>query len=267
MPLAALAAALLLAGPATPGPGWKALEPGLETALFDGPPGAVGDGKIAVVRIDPALFELRLLNASAPGQGALFSARAWATRAGAVAAINASMYQQDYRTSVSLMRTRDHVNQRHVSKDRSALVFDPLERGLPPVRVVDRDCEDLDRVARGYGTVIQSIRMVSCRRENVWADSPRRASVAAVGIDGHGRVLFVHARSGWPVHELVDALLALPLDLRQAMYVEGGPEAQLYAHGRDGELERLGAFEAAPAADNKDAWPVPNVIAAVRRKR
>lgn len=266
MPLAPLLAALLCAGAQAAGPGWRALEPGLEVGLFDGPPGAVGDGKIAVVRIDPAAFELRLLNASAPGQGERRTVRDWAAQAGAAAAINASMYQEDLRTSVSLMRTRGHVNQRRVSRDRTALVFDPLDRALPAVRLVDRDCEDLEAAARGYGTVIQSIRMVSCQRRNVWAASPRRVSVAAIGLDGAGRVLFIHARSPWPVHELVQALLALPLDMRQAMYVEGGPEAQLFARGGGEELERLGAYEAAPSAPS-DGWPVPNVVAAVRRKR
>jgi Phosphodiester glycosidase len=266
MLLVPLAAALLLGVAPTPATPWQTLEPGLETALFDGPPGAEGDGKIAVVRIDPSRFELRLLNASAPGQGALLSARGWAERAGASAAINASMYQEDYRTSVSLMRTRDHVNQRRLSRDRAALVFDPLEPGLPTVRLVDRDCEDLERVAGSYGTVVQSIRMLSCARRNVWAPSTTRTSVAAIGLDGTGRVLFIHARSAWPVHALIDALLALPLDLRRAMYVEGGPEAQLYARGGGRVLERLGAFAGAPAADNRDGWPVPNVIAAVRRK-
>ncbi len=266
MHLAALAAALLAAGPAVPDSGWRTLEPGLEIGLFDGPPGALGDGKIAAVRIDPGIFELRLLNSSAPGQGAPQSARRWAELSGASAVINASMYQEDYRTAVSLMRTRDHVNQRHVSRDRAALVFDPLDGKHAPVRMVDRDCDDLDAAIRPYGTVIQSIRMVSCERKNVWAPSTRRSSVAAVGVDGHGRVLFLHARSAWPVHELVDALLELPIDLRQAMYVEGGPEAQLFARGGGVELERLGVFEAAQAA-TRDGWPVPNVIAAIRRMK
>jgi hypothetical protein len=263
---AVLVAALLTAGPGIPGSGWRTLEPGLEIGVFDGPAGALGDGKIAIVRIDPGIFELRLLNSSAPGQGVPLSARAWADKAGASAVINASMYQEDYRTAVSLMRTRDHVNQRHVSRDRAALVFDPLDGRLPAVRMVDRDCDDLDAATRSYGTVIQSIRMVSCERKNVWAPSPRRFSVAAVGLDGQGRVLFVHARSAWPVHELVNALLALPIDLRQAMYAEGGPEAQLYARGGGSELERLGVFEGAHAAA-RDGWPVPNVIAAIRRMR
>ncbi len=245
---------------------WQALEPGLELALLDGPPTTVGDGKIVVVRIDPSRFELRLLAASAPGEGSLRTARDWAYHAGASATINASMYQEDYRTSVSLMRSRGHVNQRRVSKDKAVLAFDPIVSGVAPVRIVDRECENLDEASARYGALVQSIRMVSCDRRNVWAPSDRGFSAAAIGIDRRGRVLFIHARTPWPIHELVKALLALPIDLAQAMYVEGGPEAQMFARGGDRELERVGSFEGAVASANGRAWPVPNVIAAVRRK-
>jgi phosphodiester glycosidase len=245
---------------------WQALEAGLDYALFDGPPADAGDRKIAVVRIDPARFELRLLNASAPGEGDVRTARAWAYRAGASAAINASMFQEDYRSSVSFMRTRDHVNQRRLSKDKAVLAFDPLVSGVPAVRMVDRDCDDFGQAERRYGSLVQSIRMISCDRRNVWAPSERRFSTAAIGLDAKGRVLFIHARSPWPVHDLVKALLALPIDVAQAMYVEGGPEAQLFARAGAQEIERVGAFEgAARGADIPRAWPVPNVVVAVRK--
>jgi hypothetical protein len=131
---------------------------------------------------------------------------------------------------------------------------------------VDRDCEDLSHAENAYGTLVQSIRMISCQRRNVWAPSDRRFSAAAIGVDTKGRVLFFHARTPWPVHDLVKALLDLPLDLAQAMYVEGGPEAQLFARGGKAELERVGTFEKGPrAADPGRAWPVPNVIVAVRK--
>jgi hypothetical protein len=265
--LATVAAVLLHASPlaavAAGQSPWQQLEPGLETALLDGPTGTGGDGKIAVVRIDPARFELRLLAASAPGEGAMRTAREWVYRAGASAAINASMYQEDYRTSVSLMRTREHVNQRRVSKDKAVLAFDPLVSGVAPVRIVDRECHDLAQASAAYGTLVQSIRMVSCDRRNVWAPSERRFSAAAIGVDRRGRVLFIHARTPWPVHELVKALLEAPLDLAQAMYVEGGPEAQVFARGGGREVERVGTFSG--GAENVRAWPVPNVIAAVRK--
>ncbi len=261
-PAPAPAAATAPARPAPQAP-WQPLEPGLEMVELDGPPAEFGDRRITVVRVDPARFELKLLAASAPGQGETRTARAWAYRAGASAAINAAMYQEDYRTSVSLMRTGEHVNQRRLSKDKAVLVFDPIVSGVPPVRIVDRDCEPLEPAAARYATLVQSIRMVSCDRRNVWAPSDRRYSAAAIGTDRAGRVLFIHARTPWPIHDLVEALLAAPLDLVQAMYVEGGPEAQLFARGGGKELERIGTFEGADT--NARAWPVPNVVAAIRK--
>jgi uncharacterized protein YigE (DUF2233 family) len=242
---------------------WQALEPGLDVLELDGPAIEGAEGRITVVRVDPARFDLRLLASSAPGEGDRRSARAWAYRSGASAVINAAMYQEDYRTSVSLMRTGDHVNQRRLSKDKAVLAFDPIVSGVPAVKLVDRDCERLEDAAARYGTLIQSIRMVSCDGKNVWAPSDRRFSAAAIGLDRSGRVLFIHARTPWPIHDLVEALLAAPLELAQAMYVEGGPEAQLFARGGGRELERIGTFEGADT--NARAWPVPNVVAAVRK--
>ena len=262
-PMLALAApqATAEAGPAL---AWQALEAGLETVELPGPAGDLAAGTITIVRIDPARFELRLLSASAPGVGDPRSVRAWAYQVGASAAINAAMYQEDHRTSVSLMKSGDHVNQRRLSKDKAVLAFEPTVSGVPPVRIVDRECESLDGAAARYRTLVQSIRMVSCDGRNVWAPSERRFSAAAIGVDRAGRVLFIHARTPWPVHDLVRALLGAPLGLAQAMYVEGGPEAQLFARGGGKELERIGTFLG--AGENARAWPVPNVVAAVRRR-
>lgn len=260
----AVAAALALA--AQPAAQWTTLEPGLDVARLPGPPGGFGDGVITIVRVDPGRFELRLLNASAPGEGAARSARAWAVRTGAVAAINASMYQQDLKTSVSLMRTRDHVNHPRVSRDRAILAFDPLVAGAPPFRIIDRDCDDLEEIGKGYGSLVQSIRLVSCARKNVWNPSAKRTSAAVVGLDGAGRLLLVHARTAWPTTALADALLALPIDLQRAMYVEGGAEAQLFVSAGGSSLELIGDFDGiAGVARNTDAWPVPNVLAVFRR--
>jgi hypothetical protein len=85
-------------------------------------------------------------------------------------------------------------------------------------------------------------------------------------VDGAGRLLLIHARTAWPTSALADALLALPIDLQRAMYVEGGAEAQLYLSSGGRELELIGAFEGiASVAKNSDAWPVPNVLAVYRR--
>jgi len=245
---------------------WTELEPGLDLGLFPGPQAAAGDGKIWVLRIDPARFELKLLNASATDARPR-TVRAWAMEAGAVAAINAGMYQTDGLTSVGLMRTREHENNpRRATRFKAVLAFDPAQPGLAPVRILDAACGELAPFPPPYRTLIQSIRMVSCDRRNVWALGEKRWSAAAIGIDGGGRALFIHARSAWPVHDLIDALLASSLDLKRAMYVEGGPEAQLFVRAGGREVERLGALEGTAQGEAGVAFEIPNALIALRHR-
>lgn len=247
---------------------WQAFEPGLELAVFEAPRRSeAGDSRIRVLRIDPGRFELRLLNATAPGEGQRRTARDWCVRGGLSAAINASMYQEDLLTSVSLMRTRGHTNNGHLTKDRSVLAFDPREAGLPPVALIDRECDPYDSLSKRYDTLVQSIRMVSCKRANVWSRQPKAWSAAAVGLDAAGRVLFIHVRSPYSTHDLIEMLLELPIDLARAMYVEGGPEAQLFVRGGGREEEFVGSFETGflESDSNAHAWPVPNVIGVARK--
>ena len=245
--------------------GFSALEPGLELGSFAGPGEAPGDRKIWIARIDLARFELKLVNASA-GDARPHTIKQWALGAGASAAINASMFREDGLTSVGLMKTRLHENNpRRVKSYKALLAFDPAHAGLPAVRILDAACGDLDPYPPPYGTLVQSIRLVSCDRKNVWAPEEKRWSSAVVGVDGAGRVLFIHARSPWPVHDLADALLALPIDLRRAMYLEGGKEAQLFVRGGGREVERLGALEGTSRDDAAIPWEIPNALVAVRR--
>lgn len=252
-----------LSGTETGSPAWETLEVGLELGTFATPdPPAPAEAPIHVLRIDPTRFRLRLLNASREEDGRPLTARRWCEDHGMVAAINASMYQEDYRSSVSLMTTPGHVNNPRLSKDRTVLAFDAKEDDVPPVMMIDRDCDDLDSLRSRYGTLVQSIRMVSCRRQNVWEQQARGWSTAAIGVDNAGRVLFIHARSRYTTHDLIDVLLALPIGLERAMYAEGGPEAQLFVGPGDREYEFVGSLETGfnEGDLNPGAWPVPNVI-------
>jgi hypothetical protein len=266
----AFTGALILAAAATAAPraraaGWRELAPGLELGSFALPGGKASDGEpLHVVRLDPERWELVLLNASAPGEGEAHSARDWCRLKGLTAAVNASMYQADHLRSVSLMRTRTHVNNAYVSRDNAVLAFDRLEAGVPHVRIIDRTCEDFAAAAARYGTLVQSIRMVSCDRRNTWEPQARRTSAAAIGTDRSGRVLMIHCRKPLPTHDLIEHLLALPLDLAQAMYGEGGYQAQLYVGAGGQEYQFGGGFDDGrnPGDPGRQAWPLPNVVAA-----
>jgi hypothetical protein len=176
------------------------------------------------------------------------------------------MYQQDGRTSVSLMTTRAHTNHARLSKDNAVLAFDRLGDDVPPVQIIDRTCQDFDPLRTRYGTLVQNIRMVSCRRNNVWSVQPNKWSTAAIGMDRDGRVLFIHVQSPYSTHDVVNMLLALPIDLQNAMYVEGGPQAQLYVRTREREIELAGFYDTGiMSGDFGQAWPLPNVVGVVRR--
>lgn len=244
------------------------MEDGLELGIFDAPsPSESGDSRIRILRIDPAHFELELLNASASTEGKPLTPREWSRQHGLVAAINASLYQEDYRSSVSLMRTRTHTNNPRLSKDKAVLAFNRLDSGVPPVQIIDRSCQDFDSLRNRYGTLVQSIRMVSCSGRNVWEQGSNKWSTAAIGIDAEGRILFIHVRSPYTTHDVINFLLALPIDLRNTMYVEGGPQAQLYISGGSQEIELVGSHAATFLLGDGTvpALPLPNVVGVVRR--
>jgi Phosphodiester glycosidase len=242
---------------------WQKLQPGLELGRFvPAQKSTLGDSAVKVLRIDPRHFEFRLLNASAQTNIERKSVKDWVIGHGLVAGINASMYQKDNLTSVSYMKTRDHTNSTWVSKDRTFLAFNPKDKTLPAAKIFDRDCEDFEKVRKQYRSLIQSIRMVSCDGKNVWAPQNKKWSTAAIGMDSKGRILFIHARSPYTTHDFINILLTLPIDLKRAMYVEGGKDAQLYINtGRD-EFEFLGNYSTAvdSTSGNAIAWPVPNVV-------
>ena len=246
---------------------WIQLEPGLEFGAFISPDKSpVGDNLIRILKIDPSRFQFRLLNASASPGGERLSAKQWAQKNGMVAAINASMYQADKRTSVSLMKTFGHVNNSWFSKDRALLVFDPKKRSLPQAQILDRDCQSVDQLRTLYHTLVQSIRMISCEGKNVWEQQDKKWSTAAIGMNQTGDILFIHVRSPFSTHDLIDNLLKLPIQLKRAMYVEGGSEAQMYIHSGKNELEFVGSYStgANETDTNSLAWPIPNVVGITR---
>jgi len=249
---------------------WKNLEKGLDLGIFQAPKkSALGDSLIRILRADTNYFELRLLNASSKDQGKRRSVKNWVNKNGLVAGINASMYQRDMKTSVSYMKTQQHTNSTWISKDKTILAFDPTDKNLPSVRIIDRDCEDFNKLRKLYSTLIQSIRMVSCRGENMWAPHEKMWSTAAIGLDDQGRIMFIHVRSPYTTHDLINMLLELPINLKQAMYVEGGADAQLYINTGKVRHDFIGSYSSGSREHDENSFshPVPNVLGLMRLEK
>ena len=114
---------------------WKNLEPGLDIGFFAAPKKSIlGDSLIRVLRADPKFFALKLLNSSSSKTKKRFSVKKWVNQSSLVAGINASMYQKNQISSVSFMKTGKHVNSAWVSKDKTILAFDPINKNKPADR-------------------------------------------------------------------------------------------------------------------------------------
>ncbi len=250
-------------------PHWKLLDDGLSFVELDAPQKSdVGDSKISILKIDPETYEFKLLTAK-ENRGNSRTFRQWAQAFNLTAVINAGMYQTDLLTSVGYMKNYRHINNNHVNRNNSVFAFSPVDSTLVPARIIDRTCDDFDSLRQQYHCMFQSIRMISCDQKNVWAKQPNRWSIAILGVDNNGNVLFIFSRSPYRVHDIINILLALPISISRAMYLEGGAKAGLYIKHNDFSFEKYGGFENAFVNDNstREGWPIPNVLGIVKRKK
>ncbi len=270
--LLGLVLALLPALVAGTNSSWKTLAPGMELGYVTArQPSAAGDSRIAVLRMDPKLWELAAIGVSQTGESVGHTAREWSEKHKLVAAINAGMFAGDQKTHLGYMRFRDHVYTGHVNKYQSIAAFDPRDgKDVPRFRIFDLDAPGvtLQSIQQDYDSAVQNLRLVKRPGSNQWGQQAKKWSEAALGEDDAGRILFIFSRSPFSMHDLNRELLAAGIGLVAAQHLEGGPEAQIYVHAGSFELEMFGSYETSFKENDTNSipWPVPNVLGVRPRK-
>ena len=224
----------------------------------------IGDSKITILRINPKFYTFRLLE-SVRYKDQRRTAAQWCQQEKLVACINAGMYQPDGR-NVGYMRNYKSVNNAAFNADNCLLAFNPADSLRAEIKLIDRGCEaDWEQQAQRYHSVSQSVRMIDCHRNNTWAQQPKKWSSVVWGIDNDGQALMIFCRSPYTMHDYVDILLQSPLNIQQAMYLEGGPEASLYVKSGRTERNLFGSYETGFTEndDSRAAFTLPNVIGIV----
>jgi hypothetical protein len=249
---------------------WIELDRGLFLGQFVSPQNyQKSDEPISILKVSPAFYALKLLSASEHGRNPR-TAKKWCQQFRLLAAINASMYQNEYPLkSTGYMRNFDHTNNAHFNPVFGAfMVFNPTDRSHPLVQFVDRRLQNnWKQVIENYHTVIQNYRIISDGEKRGWPQQGRLHSTAAIGMDKRHNVLFIYSRSLLSTHDFIHVLLSLPIFIQDAMYLEGGPEAALYLNLEEMEparkrIEGIGFKE---YNDSTSALRIPNVIGIVRR--
>lgn len=245
---------------------WMSVAPGLDLGTFTASaPAPVGDSRVTVLRIDPSLWDLEFAGLSQTGESKGRTAKQWCQENHLTAAINAGMFGTDFRMHVGYLRSRGHVNNEHVNDYQSVIAFDPVEgKELARFRIFDLDDSTVTMagILADYASAVQNLRLIKRPGLNRWSQQEKRWSEAALGEDAQGRILFIFSRSPFTMHDLNRELLSMGIDLVAAQHLEGGPEAQLYLHFGDQELEMFGSYETSfrENDENESPWPIPNVL-------
>jgi hypothetical protein len=248
---------------------WERVDEGLFVREFDSPQKSkINDSKITIVKIDPKFYSFKLLCASEHGKVSM-TPKKWCQKHNLSSAVNAGMYQKDGITNVGYMKNFNHINNpRSTNAYKAVLAFNPVESTIPEIQIIDLKCQDFQRLQFKYQTLIQNIRMISCQQENVWSKQDKMCGMAVFGIDKSGNALLIFTESPYSGYDFINILLSLPISIYNAMYLEEGPEANLYFSVNEFQFERIGRY----ATDNESdtlavARPIPTVIGIVKKSK
>ncbi len=247
------------------------LQTGLEFIEYVSPLSTFsGDSKIQILRIDPAYYDFELYNSTAI-DGINRTAREWADTFNLVATINAGMYNlKDYLTNRGFMKNFLHYN--NPKKDKNwgaALGFNAKDATVAPFEIYDLTCTKWEDVEPHYNTVIQSMRIFDCYgTAQPWKKRAKlTSSLCILALDSKYRVLFIFTRSLYSMSQFIQIMQQMPLDVKKAVYMEGGPESSMYICSGEFERELFGNYitNYFQIKNNEKIWKLPNIIG-IKRK-
>ncbi len=246
---------------------WQQIDEGLHIASFSVQENPLtGDGRIQIIRINPANYQLTILSAANAQHGNL-TADAWCKKYQLVAAINAGMFQTDYQSNVGYMKHYAYVNNGRKNAYQSVAAFNPVDSSDAAFRIFDLDTVPFTEITAAYQSVIQNLRLIKRPGENRWSRQEKRWSEAALGEDEQGNILLIFSRTPFSMHEFNKILLGLPINLQCAQHLEGGPEASLYFSHQNVEISEMGSYETGfnESDNNRHFWKLPNVIGVLKK--
>jgi len=210
---------------------WTERAPGLETGELTIDLHGERVDKIALVRLDPALYELTVHwdpTASRPVE-------AWQRELGADVVINGSYYEPDHRPSTPLRIAGETIGPAPYTSSHGALVLD--DRAIDIVDLRDRDVAA--ELARHHEAMVSYPLLVDPSGESrATGNDDWFANRVFVALDTNDHIIIGTTRTGFcSLRRLGDILVHSSLDLRVALNLDGGPIASQIV--RVPEYERI----------------------------
>ena len=250
-------------------PRWRALGHGVEFTTLSGEPFCRrGSSHVAVLRLDPARVDLRVLHYTHQPEREPLPLLEWQKRSGALAVFNAGQYYPGYAYMGLLVSDGAMVSRRPHPDFQAALVAAPAGGGRA-ARVLDLRGDTLDATAPAWREVAQSFMLFDRTGGVRVRRSDQVANRTVVAEDRRGRIVIAVTEGGYPLHELAGLLRDGPLQLSHAMSMDGGYEAEMCVSAGNFRYVSFGRWEGAagdraPGPDAATATgpavPLPAVI-------
>ena len=243
---------------------WKPLLSGLdllEINAYTKP--YVEDGKLTIIRIQPALFNFRLISTTEtkltkPGQY-------WVEALGLNMLFNAGMYNlKDGRSHRYFMKNYKHLNNSNLSVTTNGIIaFNRKNESVPKFGLYDLTKSDWKMIDTSYNTIIQGLRMIDGDGCPVyWNDRVQSCSMIIIAQDRESNIYVIFSKTPFTQNQMIDNLLNLPIALINAVYLEGGSRSNLFVSTNKFKMKRVGSFGSDKNSYNKNAtfYPFPNFI-------
>jgi hypothetical protein len=185
-----------------------------------------GSTAIAVLRIDPEKVQLHVHHYSQTGGGRPLDVVEWQQWTHSTAVFNAGQFYPDYRYMGLLASGGHWLSKSPHPGYQAALVADRRGRS-GGARVLDLAVHTEPPDSLGWNEVAQSFMLFDTTGALRVKRTERIANRTIVGEDHRRRVLVLVTEGAYTLADLAYVLQHSPLNLRHAMSMDGGHEAQL----------------------------------------
>lgn len=245
---------------------WKELLYGLYYSEVKSPyHSKISDNIVTLIKANPQFLDVDVYS-NTSFDSIKRTAMTWSEDFDLNVVVNAGMYNLN-NTSLAegYLKSQNKINNGKIKESfKMFAFFKPTNNHLKPFDLIDAENESVQNFINKYESGFQSIRMIDCNSNQViW--KPKRiiySSMCVLANDIENNLIIAFTRSPMSANQMSALLLHLPLNIRSAMYLEGGPEACLYIKTPDTIISKNGSYVSLtfPTDTNTKYWNLPNVI-------
>jgi len=244
---------------------WKRIGDGVDFCETDAPlKSIIGDSKLTMLRIDANKVDFELFTATNRDKKP-HPVNEWADSLRLNIVFNAGMYDLSKPlVSRGLLKNGKHFNQAALHPTfNTMLALNPVDTAKADCALFDLELQPYASFKDKYHCLAQGLRMLDGNGNPMnWKKRVQSCSMLLMAEDKDHNLYLIFTRSPYVHNQMIAFLKQFPVPLKNAIYLEGGPETSLYVSIGDFKLAKVGSYvsQTYEKDTNKHFWPLPNVI-------